>query len=623
MLVLFPAYLLGLAVDNLTLKGSLISDEIVKILDFFGMAVDNLDLKENLTPDETNKVLGQIDLYILGIFLSAMFSGLLMILMRRKIVIASRQTEYEIRRDLFSHMQTLDKHYYDRARTGDLMNRLTGDLMAVREMMGFGVWQSVNIVVGFSMAFGVLLAVNWQLTLLVIAIVPIIVWVLAYMARLIVKRHRLVQEQNSLISAMAQENFSGARVVKGYAIEDREVAKYKEMNLELLKRNIQLIKVEGPMRSFAGLLLGLAFGVVLYAGGRLILQPEATFTPGKLTQFLLTLERLAWPMILVGWTTGIIQRGSASWVRLREIFDARPLVTDEPTRIDTSIQGIKGDVVFEDVQVEYESKKVLKDINLHIPAGTFLGITGPTGSGKTVLAQLMVRSMDPTSGVVYVDGHDVRSMTLDLLRKYISIVPQEPFLFSDTIANNISFGVESIDLPEVPTGISVVGKSRLPKLPQQPNLEHVKKAARLAGLDGDIEDFPNQYQTILGERGVTLSGGQRQRTAIARAIVREPQILILDDSLSAVDTETESRILEGLREVSEGRTVVLIGHRISTLRQADHIVVLEDGEITEQGSHKQLIEQNGHYAELERLQKLAQDLEEESVQESQLSKVQR
>jgi ATP-binding cassette subfamily B multidrug efflux pump len=576
---------------------------------FIRLTIDGVTGQADADPATAGVTSAQVALYALGIVAASVTAGLFMLLMRRMIIVASRQTEYEIRRDLFGHLQTLDKPYYDRARTGDLMNRLTGDLSAVREMLGFGTWQIVNIVSGFATAFTVMFSLSWQLTLIVLALLPVIVGLLTYMAGQINRRHTSVQEQNSLIAGKAQENFSGARVVKGYAIEDREIGDYRAMNLELLRRNISLIRVDGPLRSVMNLLLGIAFGLILLVGGRLILAGDGSFTLGMFTQFVGTLERLAFPMLMVGWITGLTQRGLSSWRRLRELFDVRPVIRDEAHRVDSSVRALRGEIELDHVSKRYGDRTVLDGVSLHVPAGTFLGITGPTGSGKTVLGQLLTRAMDPTSGVVRVDGHDVRTLPLRTLRDHVSVVPQEPFLFSDTLANNIGFGLDNRDLPVVPTGVSVVGTPLPVPVPQQPDPARVREAARLAGLADDVEGFPQGYDTILGERGVTLSGGQRQRTAIARAIVRDPAILILDDSLSAVDTETERRILDGLREVAQNRTVILIAHRVSTLRHADQIMVLSEGRVVEQGSHDDLLARGGHYADLERLQRLATDLD--------------
>lgn len=577
---------------------------------FIRLIIDGLTAR--LEGGETSAInLSQIGVYALGIVLAALASGLLMLYMRRQIIVASRQIEYEIRRDLFAHLQTLDKAYFDRSRTGDLMNRLTGDLGSVREFLGFGAWQIVNIVASFTTSFAVMFSLSWHLTLVVLLVLPVIVGALYILARLINARHTLVQEQNSLIAAKAQENFSGARVVKGYAMEERELSDYRAMNLELLKRNIALTKVDGPLRSFATLLLGLAFGLVLLVGGRQILLGSGEFTVGMFVQFVGTLDRLAFPMLMAGWITSVTQRGFASWARLVELFDARPQVEGVRAQAAAPI-SIRGDVDLKQVSLSYGDTTVLRDLTLHIPAGTFLGITGPTGSGKTSLVNLLTRLVDPTEGRVELDSRDLRSISTQQLREAVAVVPQEPFLFSDTLANNITFGLERETLPAIPTAVSVADVPPPPQLPQRPDEAQVHHAAELAGLASDVEHFSQGYNTMLGERGVTLSGGQRQRTAIARAIAREPRVLILDDSLSAVDTETERRIIEGLREVSQGRTVILIAHRISTLRHADTIAVLEEGRLVEQGSHEELLALGGHYAELERLQTLSSQVEGEA-----------
>ena len=578
---------------------------------FLGRAIDGLRLFADNNPATPGMSLGQLGLLALGLVFATLVSGALMIVVRRSIVFASRQTEYEIRRDLFAHLSGLDKHYFDRARTGDLMNRLTGDLSAVREMIGFGSWQLATVASSFLVSFAWFFSINWRLTLSVLVVFPIIIGLLAYLARQVSLRYVPMQEQNSAISAKAQENFSGARVVKGYAIEDREIGEYKVMNTELIRRALFLNRVEGPLQAFMSLLMGVAYVLVLLYGGRMILGlvPGSPLTLGQFTQFALTLERLAWPMLSIGLIANMLQRGMGSWGRLQEIFASRARVHDSG-RTDTSIRNIEGDIRYENVTLAFDGKKVLQNITLHIPAGQTLGITGPTGSGKTLLSQLITRLTDVSEGSVKVDNHDVRNIPLATLRDNIAVVPQEPFLFSDTIASNVAFGLDNDHYSPIETRKSVRHTTPPEENDVKPDMERVQRAAEIAGLAGEIVAFPHGYDTMLGERGVTLSGGQRQRTALARAIAREPRILILDDSMSAVDTETESRILEGLRQVQEGRTVLLIGHRVSTLRHADHIIVLEAGRIVEQGSHEALLAAGGHYAELERRQRLESDLDE-------------
>lgn len=625
--VLLPPYFIGRTIDAIT-TGKIHAED----LGLFGWAAQ---------PALSNTVLLELGIMIM---LSGLLAGVLTLTMRRQLVVASRQIDYEIRRDIFSRLTHLDKDFYDGARTGDLMNRLTGDLTSVREMLGFGFWQVFNVIAVFGASFAVMFNLSGTLAWLVMAMMPIMIGFLVLVMRVIAKRYVAVQEQNSTISAKAQENFSGVRVVKGYAVEDIEIKEYRALNDNLIEKNMALTRVEGPIWSFMTLLMGIAYVLVLLVGGRMILGlGGGTLTLGQFTQFVLTLERLSWPMLSVGMIVNLTQRGFSSWTRLYELLEAKAKINDQAAenrvaRAESAVSNAVSNVAqleFKNVSLTLGSTKILKNINLSIPAGQTIGITGPTGSGKTMLAQLITRFSDPTEGSILLSGQDIRTMPLKTLRDHIGMVPQEPFLFSETIAENIAFGMQGGDQLEVETGKSVL-KTRASQVAlevgsnqdknqtenqtenQTTTRAKVKEAARLAGLSGDIESFVEGYDTMLGERGVTLSGGQRQRTALARAIARDPQILILDDSMSAVDTETEARILKGLRELANDssqdetpRTVILIGHRVSTLRQADQIIVLKEGQILERGTHQELIDLNGHYADLERKQSLAASLEED------------
>jgi ATP-binding cassette, subfamily B, multidrug efflux pump len=540
------------------------------------------------------------------IILATLAANIVVFMQRQLNVVSSYRVSYDVRKAIFNHLTTLDQTYFHVTKTGDLMSRLTSDLNMVREMMGFGINAGSQTLLRLIMSLGLMIWLSPTLGFIVLGVFPFIAGLLAIMVKIIAKRYVAVQEQVSLISAKAQENFSGIRVVKGYAIEDREIAEYKDMNAEYKKRSMALALAEAPEWAAVGIFMNTIFVIVLLVGSRELLYQGALsgnaaanfagLTPGKFVQFFTYLFELSWPMLAVGWMTNVFQRGSSSWSRLQEILDAKSMITD--ARADPSIKAVSGAIEFKDVSFKADGRALLSNINLKIEQGKTIGITGRTGSGKTLLAQLIGRLIDPSTGTVLIDGADARTVPIQVLRGAIGLVPQEPFLFSDKISENIAFGLPN---------------STQTAEPNNPDLDRVKNAARIAGLSKDVMDFKDQFDTILGERGVTLSGGQRQRTALARAIAREPAILILDDSMSAVDTETESRILNELRTVLANRTVILIGHRVSTLRFADQIVVLENGRLLETGSHENLIAQGGYYAEMERKQSLQTELDEDSL----------
>jgi len=507
---------------------------------------------------------------------------------RQLLVVASRYIEHDLRMDLFKKALALDSYFYSKNRIGDLMNKFTTDLGAVREMLGAGINMGSRLLMFVVFAIVAMYLVSVPLALALSLVFPIIFVIMYYVLRLIDQRYRESQESFDRISTRAQENFSGIRVVKGFALEDRELETFQALNKDYIAKSLALTRVDGPVRALMGLLMGFAALIVLWMGGGMVIRGE--MTAGQFVQFNAYLMMLGWPIVGLGWTLTIFQRGSTSYKRLEEFWREPARITDirtpsSPLRGTTEYLDLAGEIKFEEVHLELGGRKVLNGITLTIPKGTTLGITGRTGSGKTLLVSLIPRILDPTKGRVLVGGSDVREMPLAALRAAIGMVPQEPFLFSDTLVENICFG-----LPEV-------------------DLERAIWAARLAGVHDDIMGFPKGYHTSLGERGVTLSGGQRQRVALARALARRPSILILDDAMSAVDTETESRILSGLKGVLGQQTTLLIGHRTSTLQYADWIVVLDHGKIAEEGTHEMLLAAGGIYAELDRIQRLQAEVD--------------
>ena len=517
-------------------------------------------------------------LYLVGLCL---LKGIFQYWMRVILIGISRDIEYDLRNDLFRHLITLSSDFYAKQRTGDIMARATNDLNAVRMMLGPGLMYWTETSLTFVLAIGVMATIDWRLMTLAILPAPLVSLAVVLFGRVIHSRFEKIQAMFSDISSRVQENLSGVRMIRAFVQEDAEVRKFERLNREYIAQNLKLVRVQGIFEPMLEALIGITFLIVLWAGGYQVLAHKISI--GSFVMFNTYMGMLVWPMIALGWVVNLMQRGRASLGRIGQIMQERPGIRAPATPVE--LTHVRGDIEFREVSVEYPAGRALDGINLRIPASRTLAIVGHTGSGKSTLASLIPRLMDPGEGSVLLDGVDLRELSPEALRRSIGFVPQETFLFSATIADNIAFGVE------------------------QATETQIRAAAELAGLAGDIESFPAGYQTMVGERGITLSGGQKQRTAIARALLRDPRILILDDALSSVDTLTEDRILSGLAGVMRGRTVILISHRVSTVRQADEIVVLERGRIVERGTHEILSRAAGYYAELAQKQVLEEELE--------------
>jgi ATP-binding cassette, subfamily B, multidrug efflux pump len=542
---------------------------------------------DGLQAGVTREKLLTYSLELMGV---AGIKGIFQYLTRWIVIGISREIEFDLRNDLFRHLESLSYSYYQRTRTGDIMARATNDLNAVRMLLGPAIMYSANTIVFTAGALVFMLSISPKLTMYAFLPLPVVSVTVQYFGKQIHERFEKIQAMFSEISARAQENFSGARVIRAYVQEEPEIAAFETSNREYINRSLKLVRLMGMLWPTLETMLGLAIVLVLWLGGREVLSGRMTV--GGFVAFNTYMVQLTWPVIALGWVINIFQRGTASMRRINEILVEHPEIEDSPeVRAAAAGEGaraaqIRGAMELRGLNFAYNGVPVLHDINLRIPEGSSLAIVGPTGSGKSTLVSLIPRIYDAAPGAVWIDGKPVREYPLASLRRQIGFVPQETFLFSETIRENIAFGEEDA------------------------SDEQIRAAAEAANIAHDIEEFPEQYRTLVGERGITLSGGQKQRTAIARAIIRNPRILILDDALSSVDTHTEDKILNHLREVMRGRTTIFISHRVSTVRNADMIAVLHAGRIVELGTHDELLARNGYYSDLYNKQLLEEELAE-------------
>ncbi len=542
---------------------------------FVGKAVD--DLAVSITREK-------IIYYPLAILGISLMSGIFLFLQRRFLINASRHIEFDMRSDFYASLVDQPLEYFQDNRVGDLMARATNDLAAIRQIVGPMILYSFQAIFALAIVLPILFGLSTKLTLLILIPMPLVSLTVKYLGDQIHRRFEKIQEYFSDITARAQENMTGVRVVRAYAQEENEIAEFEKLNYEYAERNLQLVRYAAAMRPLLFFFIGLGFVIIVAVGVPMAVRGE--ITAGDFTAFILYLQRMIWYLIALGYVVNLYQRGTASLKRFDTILEAIPAIKDSP---DAAPQPpIKGSIEFRDLTFAYNGKPVLSDIDLKISPGETVAFVGKTGSGKSTLVNLVPRLLDAPADTIFIDGIPIREFPLEQLRKSIGFVPQETFLFSDTLAENIAFGVDREN-----------GRETI----------SVEKAAAIAGLADDIQEFPGKYEQLVGERGITLSGGQKQRTSIARAVMRDPRILILDDSLSAVDTYTEETILKNLRDVREGRTTLIVSHRISTIRDADLICVMHDGRIAERGTHAELIELGGEYAELYRRQLLEEELE--------------
>lgn len=535
-------------------------------------------LEQNITAE----LLLQYALLIVG---TSLLAGVFRFLIRQTIIVVSREIEYDLRGDFWDHIQKLPLRYFQNNSTGNIMAHATNDINSVRMFIGPAVMYSIDTGIRLIIVVAIMLSLDTWLTIYALLPLPILSFVVYRIGKLIHEKYTKIQETFSRLTARAQENYSGIRVIKSYVREANEIKRWKELSQEYLKKNMNLVRTQALIMPILLLITGLSIIIVIIVGGTKIIDGEMNL--GEITAFIVYLGILIWPMIAFGWVINIIQQAEASMKRINKILN-EPYEIEDNSNTDNSIKDLKGRIELKNVSFRYGKHlpEVLTDINLNINQGETVAIIGHTGSGKTSLINLIPRLYDVTGGELLIDGVNVKNIPLDVLRRNIAVVQQESFLFSDSVYNNISYGLREVDK------------------------ERAKEVSRIAHFDKDVESFPNGYETMVGERGITFSGGQKQRASLARALAVDPKILILDDSFSAVDTNTEEEILKNLKEFMRNRTSIIISHRISTVKDSDKIFVLANGKIAEEGKHDELVAFGGIYADLHYKQLLEKELDE-------------
>jgi ATP-binding cassette subfamily B protein len=519
------------------------------------------------------------------IVVSSLIAGIFRFSIRETIIVVSREIEFDLRGDFWNHIQRLPLRYFQNTSTGNVMAHATNDINAVRMFIGPAVMYSIDTFVRLSVVIAIMISISPSVTLFSLIPLPFLAYLVYYVGKRIHVRFTAIQEKFAELTTKAQENFSGIRVVKSYVREEGEIEDFRRLSQEYLKKNMHLVKLQAFFQPLLFLITGISIVVVIWLGGIKVIHKELLI--GDISAMIMYLGFLIWPMVAFGWVINIIQQAGASMQRLNKIFD-EPLEIQDTAVTDNAITTLNGEIEFKNVAFTYRENllPVLSGINLKIPAGSTTAIMGHTGSGKSTLMNLVSRLYDITSGELLIDGRPINTVPLEVLRTHIGLVQQEPFLFSDSIINNIGYGLRTIDM------------------------EKIKEAASIARFDKDVVDFPKQFDTIIGERGITLSGGQKQRATLARALVLDPKILILDDSFSAVDTNTEEEILRNLKKFMQGRTSIIISHRVSTVKDADKIVIIDKGKIAEEGTHEELLALNGLYADIYYKQLLEKEIED-------------